>query len=75
MCSTSPSLSTARHRYICWPLISMTIEVPPAVRFRPCVSQLLRDRRTKLQDPTADGLVADVQASRGQQILDVAAAR
>jgi hypothetical protein len=31
-------------------------------------------RRTKLQDPTADGLVADVQASRGQQILEVAVA-
>jgi hypothetical protein len=46
------------------------IEMPPAVRFRPRAPQLLRDRRTKLQDPTAD----DVQASRGQQILDVAVA-
>jgi hypothetical protein len=39
------------------------------------VPQLLRGRRTKLQDPTADGLVADVQPSRGQQILDVAVAQ
>jgi hypothetical protein len=56
-------------------LASAGIEMPPAVSFRPPVPQLLRDRRTKLQDPTADGLVADVQASRGQQILDVAVAQ
>jgi hypothetical protein len=56
-------------------LASAGIEMPPAVRFRPRVPQPLRDRRTNLQDPTADGLVADVQASRGQQILDVAVAQ
>jgi len=51
------------------------IEVPLTIRFGPRVSQISRDRRTKLQDPAADGLVADAQASRSEQILDVAVAQ
>jgi hypothetical protein len=51
------------------------IEMPPVVRFVSRKPQVSRDRRTKLQDPAADGLVADAQASRGQQILDVSVAQ
>jgi hypothetical protein len=39
------------------------IEVPAVVSFRPGMPQVSRNHRTKLQDPAADGLVADIQAS------------
>src|SRR5713226_8808067 len=45
--------------------------MPPVVRFGSREPQVSRHRRTKLQDPAANGLVADAQTSRGQQILDV----
>ena len=51
------------------------IEMPSVVRFGLREPQVSRDRRTKLQDPAADGLVADAQTSRGQQILDVSVAQ
>src|SRR6266404_2758179 len=51
------------------------IEVPLTIRFGPRVSQISRDRRTKLQDPAADGLVADAQASRSEKVLNVAVAQ
>src|SRR5450755_1442375 len=49
--------------------------MPPVVRFGSREPAVSRDRRTKLQDPAADSLVADAQTSRGQQILDVSVAQ
>src|SRR6266851_8080458 len=51
------------------------IEMPPVVRLGSREPQVSRHRRTKLQDPAADGLVANAQTSRGQQILDVSVAQ
>src|SRR3977135_33403 len=41
-------------------------EMPPVVRFGSRGPRVSRDRRTKLQDPAADGLVADAQTARGR---------
>src|SRR5713101_8181666 len=75
--STSPSLSTARHMYMRRPAIETTISsrCPLIVRCRSLAPEVARDSRSKLQHPSADGLVTDLQPALRQQILDITVAQ
>src|SRR5437899_11121229 len=75
--STSPSLSTARHMYMHRPAIETTISSRchlscgvgrPRLRLR-------ADSRSKLQHPSTDGLVTNLQPALRQQILDITVAQ
>src|SRR6266849_2814540 len=74
--STSPSLSTARHVHA--PACDRDdhlIEVPLIVRCRSPAPEVARDSRSKLQHPSTDGLVTDLQPALRQQILDITEAQ
>src|SRR5260370_41452002 len=74
--STSPSLSTARHIHA--PACDRDhhlIEVPLIVRCRSPAPEVARDSRSKLQQPSTDGLVTDLQPALRQQILDITVAQ
>lgn len=47
------------------------IEMPMIARSRPRTADIRRDRRPKLQEPPPDRLVGRVNASLGQQFLDI----
>ena len=77
MSSTSPSLSTARHRYICRPAIFTNIssrcQTPldgPRRRRR-----RLRDQRPEASDPDPDRLVGHDDTALGEKFLDIAQAQ
>ena len=74
--STSPSLSTARHRYMRLPWIETTISsrchVPVGSGSQP--AQVAGERGPELQDPAPDGLVGGLDAALGQEFLHIAVA-
>src|SRR5260221_10623955 len=51
------------------------IEVPLIVRCRSPAPEVARDSRSKLQHPSPDGLVTDLQPALRQQILDITVAQ
>ena len=76
MSNTSPSWSTARHRYIRSPAIRTTISSRcqrSLGRGRRWRSR--RDRGAEFQHPAPYGLVGDLKPAVGQQFLDIAVAQ
>src|SRR3954452_19951208 len=71
--STSPSASTARHRYICLPPMRTNTSSKCHRLWAPR-PQPACDHGTKGKDPTPDALVRDCDAALRQEFLDVAEA-
>jgi hypothetical protein len=73
--STSPSASTARHRYILLPPMETNISSRwRRVRFGGR-SQTPGDHAAEHRDPTSDRFVGDVDTALGQQFFDVSEAQ
>ena len=51
------------------------VEMPDAVGFGTALAGVCSDHRTELVDPAPNGLVADVDASLGEQIFDMTKAQ
>jgi hypothetical protein len=68
---TSPSSSTARHRYICLPAIRTTISsrYQRELGLGAQLPQVPGNRRSERAHPAPDRLVRDIQPPLGQQIL------
>src|SRR5271155_6196096 len=77
MSRTSPSWSTARHRYIRVPAIGTTIlvKVPARARAWAALPQLARDQRAEFQHPAPHRFTRDVEPTLGQQFLHVSVAQ
>src|SRR5690242_260403 len=71
MSRTSPSWSTARHRYIRFPSIRTTI----SSRAGAALPQLARDQPAEFQHPAPHGFIGDVEPTLGKQFLHISVAQ
>src|ERR1700730_6165667 len=72
---TSPSWSTARHRYmLARDPDDHFVEMAAISRSRTAPSQAPSDRWSEFEHPTANALVGEVEATLGKQLLDIAIA-
>src|SRR5438067_13895286 len=71
--STSPSASTARHRYILLPPMETNISsrCPSRRRLGAHRSQASGDHRSEHRHPAPDRLVRDIDSAFGEQLLDI----
>jgi hypothetical protein len=75
--STSPSASTARHRYIAHAANGdeHLIEVPRRMRLGAHRPQASGDHRSEHCHPTSDRFVGDIDTAFGEQLFDISEAQ